>query len=175
MTRSKKPWPESVPAGPECHPLPDIYLSRRVWRIMSRMRHAEELDHLPWPVSGASCSGPGDLAGALRAAKNGDEDAFRTLNREIQPRLLRYVRTLVGDEAEDVTSEAWLRIAKDIAVFDGDIGGFRAGTAAVARRRAVGHRRGRGRRPGGGAPRRGGRGRPAADDAGRTARGARAT
>jgi RNA polymerase sigma-70 factor (ECF subfamily) len=136
---------------------------------MSRMRHAEELDHLPWPVSGASKPGPGDLTGALRAAKNGDEDAFRTLYREIQPRLLRYVRTLVGDEAEDVTSEAWLRIAKDIAVFDGDIGGFRAWTATIARHRALDHLRYRERRPVENAPFHEFRELPAADDTEKTA------
>jgi RNA polymerase sigma-70 factor (ECF subfamily) len=112
---------------------------------MSRVSHAEELDHPPWPASGTSW--PVDLDGALRAARNGDEDAFRTLYRQIQPRLLRYARTLVGDEAEDVTSEAWLHITKDIATFDGDIDGFRGWTATIARHRALDHLRYRKRRP----------------------------
>jgi RNA polymerase sigma-70 factor (ECF subfamily) len=118
-----------------------------VWRIMSRVSHAEELDHPPWLTGGAGTSRSVDLDGALRAARDGDEDAFRTLYRQIQPRLLRYVRTLVGDEAEDVTSEAWLHIAKDIATFDGDIDGFRGWTATIARHRALDHLRYRKRRP----------------------------
>jgi RNA polymerase sigma-70 factor (ECF subfamily) len=119
----------------------------RECRIMSRVSHAEDLDHLPWPAGGAGTSRPGDLDGVLRAARDGNEDAFRTLYRQIQPRLLRYVRTLVGDEAEDVTSEAWLHIARDIASFDGDIGGFRGWTATIARHRALDHLRYRKRRP----------------------------
>jgi RNA polymerase sigma-70 factor (ECF subfamily) len=114
---------------------------------MSRVSHAEDLDHPPWPASGAGTSRSVDLDGALWAARDGDEDAFRTLYRQIQPRLLRYVRTLVGDEAEDVTSEAWLHIAKDIATFDGDLDGFRGWTATIARHRALDHLRYRKRRP----------------------------
>jgi RNA polymerase sigma factor, sigma-70 family len=109
---------------------------------MSRVSHAEELDQPPWPTPR-----PVDLDGALLAARNGDEDAFRALYRHIQPRLLRYVRTLVGDEAEDVTSETWLHIARDIATFTGDIDGFRAWTATIARHRALDHLRHRKRRP----------------------------
>ena len=41
-----------------------------------------------------------------------DEDAFRVLYRTVQPGLLRYLRVLVGDDAEDVASEAWLQIAR---------------------------------------------------------------
>jgi RNA polymerase sigma-70 factor (ECF subfamily) len=69
------------------------------------------------------------------------------LYRHIQPRLVRYVRTLVGEEAEDVTSEAWLHIAKDITTFNGDIDGFRGWTATIARHRALDHLRHRNRRP----------------------------
>ncbi|GLY80841.1 DNA-directed RNA polymerase sigma-70 factor [Actinoallomurus iriomotensis] len=109
---------------------------------MSRVSHAEELDHPPWPATG-----PDDLGPALRAARDGNEDGFRTLYRQFHPRLLRYVRTLVGDEAEDVASEAWLHIARDITVFDGDAEGFRAWTATIARHRALDHLRRRRRRP----------------------------
>jgi RNA polymerase sigma-70 factor (ECF subfamily) len=109
---------------------------------MSRVSHAEKIDQPPWPTPR-----PVDLDGVLLAAREGDEDAFRALYRHVQPRLLRYVRTLVGDEAEDVTSEAWLHIARDIATFAGDIDGFRAWTATIARHRAVDHLRHRKRRP----------------------------
>ena len=90
---------------------------------------------------------PDHLNQALRAARDGDENAFRMLYRHIQPRLLRYVRTLVGDEAEDVTSEAWLQIAKDLASFRGNVDDFRRWTATIARNRALDHLRYRKRRP----------------------------
>jgi RNA polymerase sigma factor, sigma-70 family len=48
---------------------------------------------------------------------------------------------------KDVTSEAWLDIAKDIASFRGDIDGFRGWTATIARHRALDHLRYRRRRP----------------------------
>jgi RNA polymerase sigma-70 factor (ECF subfamily) len=117
------------------------------WPIMAHVSRAEEIGQSPRPSSGAGSSWRGDLDDALRAARNGDEDAFRTLYRQIQPRLLRYVRTLVGEEAEDVTSEAWLHVARDIASFDGDIEGFRGWTATIARHRALDHLRYRKRRP----------------------------
>ncbi|MFB9832977.1 RNA polymerase sigma factor [Actinoallomurus acaciae] len=109
------------------------------------MSHAEELHSPPWLTAEHEHEHEHDTM--LRAARDGDEDAFRTLYRQIHPRLLRYVRTLVGDDAEDVTSEAWLHIARDIATFDGDINGFRGWTATIARHRALDHLRHRRRRP----------------------------
>ncbi len=59
-----------------------------------------------------------ELTAAVLAAQGGDENAFRAVYRAVHPRLLGYVRTLVGDgDAEDVTSEAWLQIARDLDSF----------------------------------------------------------
>ncbi|MFD4787524.1 RNA polymerase sigma factor [Streptomyces sp. NPDC058459] len=89
-----------------------------------------------------------ELTAAVRAAQAGDETAFRTVYRAVHPRLLGYVRTLVGDlDAEDVTSEAWLQIARDLGRFDGDADRFRGWAARIARNRALDHIRMRGRRP----------------------------
>jgi RNA polymerase sigma-70 factor, ECF subfamily len=89
-----------------------------------------------------------ELTAAVRAAQEGDEHAFRTVYRAVQPRLLGYVRTLVPDaDAEDIASEAWLQIARDIANFRGDADRFRGWTARIARNRALDHIRMRGRRP----------------------------
>ncbi|MFI8190612.1 RNA polymerase sigma factor [Streptomyces sp. NPDC085946] len=89
-----------------------------------------------------------ELTAAVRAAQDGDETAFRTVYRAVHPRLLGYVRTLVGDpDAEDVTSEAWLQIARDLERFDGDADRFRGWAARIARNRALDHIRMRGRRP----------------------------
>ncbi|MEW2305101.1 RNA polymerase sigma factor [Streptomyces sp. NPDC006655] len=89
-----------------------------------------------------------ELTAAVRAAQDGDETAFRIVYRAVQPRLLGYVRTLVGDpDAEDVASEAWLQIARDLDRFSGDADRFRGWAARIARNRALDHIRMRGRRP----------------------------
>ena len=88
------------------------------------------------------------LTVAVQAAQNGDEAAFRTVYRAVHPRLLGYVRTLVGEaDAEDVASEAWLQITRDLARFSGDADRFRGWAARIARNRALDHIRMRGRRP----------------------------
>ena len=87
-----------------------------------------------------------DLADAVRRARDGDEDAFRVLYRDLQPRFLRYLRAIVGDDAEDVASETWLHIARGLTAFSGDSDGFRGWTATIARNRAADHLRQRGRR-----------------------------
>jgi RNA polymerase sigma-70 factor (ECF subfamily) len=66
----------------------------------------------------------------------------------VQPQLLQYVRSLVGPvDAEDVASEAWLQIARDLDRFSGDADRFRGWAARIARNRALDHIRMRGRRP----------------------------
>jgi RNA polymerase sigma-70 factor, ECF subfamily len=88
----------------------------------------------------------GDLSSLVSAAQEGDDEAFRALYRAVQPGLLRYLRALVGDDAEDVASEAWLQIARDLGSFRG-AQGFRAWAATIARNRALDHLRHRRRRP----------------------------
>ncbi|MEU4555604.1 RNA polymerase sigma factor [Micromonospora violae] len=86
-----------------------------------------------------------DLSEAVTAAQAGDEEAFRFLYRSLQPGLLRYLTVLVGAEAEDVASETWLQISRDLPSFTG--GEFRAWTVTIARNRAMDHLRRLRRRP----------------------------
>jgi RNA polymerase sigma-70 factor (ECF subfamily) len=88
-----------------------------------------------------------DLGAALSDACAGDEGAFRLLYRDMQPRLLRYLRALVGAEAEDVASETWLHVARDLHTFQGDTDGFRGWVTTIARHRATDHLRHARRRP----------------------------
>ncbi len=88
-----------------------------------------------------------DLSDAVRQAQEGDENAFRVLYRDLQPRFLRYLRVIVGDDADDVASETWLHIARGLKTFQGDSEGFRGWTATIARNRATDHLRQRQRRP----------------------------
>ena len=87
-----------------------------------------------------------DLSRLIRPAQRGDEEAFRGLYRAVQPGLLRYLRALVGDDAEDVASEAWLQIARDLPGLTGATG-FRGWALTVARNRAMDHLRHQRRRP----------------------------
>ncbi|MFD5030696.1 RNA polymerase sigma factor [Streptomyces sp. NPDC058220] len=88
-----------------------------------------------------------ELGIAVSLAQQGDEDAFATAYRLVHPGLLGYMRGLVGNDAEDVASEAWLEIARDLKRFRGDGGGFRGWTATIARNRALDHLRKQKRRP----------------------------
>lgn len=103
------------------------------------------------PVGNGSArteSSTGDhLTAAVVAAQAGDEEAFRQVYRAVQPLLLRYLRVLVKDAADDVASETWLQITRDLRTFHGDFDGFRGWAATIARHRAMDHLRWIGRRP----------------------------
>ncbi|MFD8815234.1 RNA polymerase sigma factor [Streptomyces sp. NPDC059627] len=89
----------------------------------------------------------GELGAAVVRAQDGDEAAFEAAYRIVQPGLLGYLRGVVGDDAEDVASDAWLEIARDLGRFKGDGAGFRGWTATIARHRALDHLRRRRVRP----------------------------
>jgi RNA polymerase sigma-70 factor (ECF subfamily) len=123
-------------------------------RMMARMGDTAELP-TGAPGSGAPHRGDrpteelpvGTLTVAVRRAQGGDEEAFRAVYRAVQPGLLRYLRALVGEDAEDVASEAWLQISRDLGSFRGDEDGFRGWAATVGRHRAMDHLRRQQRRP----------------------------
>jgi RNA polymerase sigma-70 factor (ECF subfamily) len=87
------------------------------------------------------------LADWLVRLRSGDQALFAALYRDTQPRLLRYATALVSQDAEDVTSEAWLQIARDLTSFHGDLMAFRGWAARIVRNRALDHLRARARRP----------------------------
>jgi RNA polymerase sigma-70 factor (ECF subfamily) len=119
--------------------------------MMSAMDNRDPTDRADGPAkaAGAPANGaePLDLGAAVASAQAGDEAAFRFLYRTVQPGLLRYLRALVGEEAEDVGSEAWSQIARDLASFTGDADAFRGWAATIARHRALDHLRRLRRRP----------------------------
>ncbi|MFJ8359069.1 RNA polymerase sigma factor [Streptomyces sp. NPDC093984] len=88
-----------------------------------------------------------ELGAAVARAQDGDEAAFAVVYRIVQPGLLGHLRGLVMDDAEDVASEAWLEIARDLGRFKGDGAGFRGWSATIARHRALDHLRRRRSRP----------------------------
>lgn len=103
--------------------------------------------HWPWVVHDVCMADRNANTAALRAAQRGDEYGFRLLYRDLQPQLLRYLRVLVGDDAEDVASEAWLQISRDFASFAGDLDDFRGWASTIARNRALDQLRRQRRRP----------------------------
>jgi RNA polymerase sigma-70 factor (ECF subfamily) len=91
--------------------------------------------------------GDEDLAEAVEAAARGDEAGFATLWRALQPAVLRYLRVIVHDAAEDVASETWLQVARDLHRFTGNSMAFRGWLFGIARHRALDQRRHAARRP----------------------------
>lgn len=109
---------------------------------MTRVHSAEEFGK-----ADSEAGRPGDKSREVRAAQRGDEAAFRALFRQVQPGLLRYLTVLVGEEAEDVASETWLQVTRDLATFNGDFDGFRGWVTTIGRNRALDLLRRRRRRP----------------------------
>ncbi len=78
----------------------------------------------------------------------GDDEAFRIMYRNIQPRLERYLTVLVGSaDAEDVASDTWAQAVRDLGTFSGNADGFRGWVTTIGRHRALDHLRAKGRRP----------------------------
>jgi RNA polymerase sigma-70 factor (ECF subfamily) len=93
-----------------------------------------------------AAGGHDDLRRCVVAAQQGDEQAFETLYVTVQPGVLRYLRGLVGADAEDVAAEAWLQIVRDLPRLR-DTQGFPGWAATIARNRALDHLRHHKRRP----------------------------
>lgn len=91
--------------------------------------------------------GGADLGGALARARSGDEAGFLELWRQLQPRLLRFLRALNCDDPDDVASETWLQVVRDLPSFSGGEEDFRRWLFTVGRHRAIDHARARQRRP----------------------------
>jgi RNA polymerase sigma-70 factor, ECF subfamily len=78
-----------------------------------------------------------EFARLLHAAQEGDEAAFTELFRAVQPRLLRYLRTVGGPLADDVAAETWLSVVRGLKGFRGDRAGWQSWVFTIARARLV--------------------------------------
>jgi RNA polymerase sigma factor (sigma-70 family) len=83
----------------------------------------------------------GALGDVVERARRGDEAAFAVIFREVNPMLVGYLRGLVGNEADDVASETWHDIVRDLRAFRGDGMSFRGWAATIGRHRAMDHLR----------------------------------
>ena len=88
-----------------------------------------------------------DFPAVLAAAQRGDEGAFTVLWRDGNPALLRYLKVIAPESAEDVTAETWVTVVRGLDRFRGGEDAWRAWLFTTARRRAVDAGRRRSRRP----------------------------
>ena len=84
----------------------------------------------------------------LAAAKKGDETAFTVLFRFAQPAVLRYLKVISRDRAEDLAGETWVQVVRGLGSFAAnEPQAFRAWVLSIARHRWLDDQRARGRRP----------------------------
>jgi RNA polymerase sigma factor (sigma-70 family) len=89
----------------------------------------------------------GESFGAvLAAARAGDPDSLEIIYRDLAPAVLGYLRAHGAAEPEDLGSEAFVGVVRNLARFRGDERAFRSWVFAIVHRRLVDERRRRGRR-----------------------------
>ena len=88
-----------------------------------------------------------DFARVLADAQGGSEDQFAVLWRDANPALLRYLRVLAPENAEDIAAETWVHVIRRLPRFIGDEAAWRAWLFTTARRRLIDQARLRKRHP----------------------------
>jgi len=84
---------------------------------------------------------PEDFEHLLILAKQGNEDAFAAIWRTFQPGLLRYLRVIGGQAADDLAADTWLQVTRKLSSFEGNDKAFRAWLFTIARHRHIDWRR----------------------------------
>jgi RNA polymerase sigma-70 factor (ECF subfamily) len=105
-----------------------------------------------WLRSGGLCADTqhvvgDDFAGVLADAQAGNDDQFAILWRDANPALLRYLRVLAPENAEDIAAETWVNVVRGLPRFIGDEAAWRAWLFTTARRRLIDQARLRKRHP----------------------------
>lgn len=83
----------------------------------------------------------------LTAAREGAEWAWRAIYSDLAPLVHGYLRSRGAREAEDLTGEVFLAIARDLGSFTGGEPSFRSWVLTVTHHRFLDERRAHGRRP----------------------------
>lgn len=94
----------------------------------ARLRGAQDTRDLGFPAT-------------LAAAGRGEHWALTELFRAYQPPLLRYLRAQEPSVADDLASEVWVAVARQMRRFVGDEAGFRSWLFTIGRCRLIEHRR----------------------------------
>ena len=87
------------------------------------------------------------FAELLAAAQDGDEKAFSRLWLDGNSALLRYLRVIAPEAAEDIAADTWVHVVRGLPRFRGDEAAWRAWLFTTARRRTADRARRRARRP----------------------------
>ena len=88
-----------------------------------------------------------DFDTRLRAAKSGAEWAWAAIYRDLAGPVAGYLANRGAAEPDDLTSETFLQIARNISTFEGNESAFRSWVFVIAHRRLIDSRRARQRRP----------------------------
>lgn len=128
------------PSCPSRRPAPEGAWSRG--RFAPLAKHAWRGSGTRGRYGGRVPVGP-EFDAVLAAAQAGAEWAVAVLFRDLQPALLRYLRSHLGNDAaaDDAAAEVWLAVARHLPGFRGDEGAFRGWTFTIARRRVIEERR----------------------------------
>jgi RNA polymerase sigma-70 factor, ECF subfamily len=87
------------------------------------------------------------LLAAAQRRTEGAEGAFSVLWHDANPALLRYLRVIAPEAAEDIAADTWVRVVRGLAAFRGDEPAWRAWLFTIARHQAIDEGRRRSRRP----------------------------
>jgi RNA polymerase sigma-70 factor (ECF subfamily) len=88
-----------------------------------------------------------NFSATLAAAQSGDDRAVAELWASLNHRVVRFLRVRAGDASEDIASETWLTVARDLHRFSGNEIEFRAWLFTIARSRLFDWQRREKRRP----------------------------
>ena len=87
------------------------------------------------------------FASVLTAARRGNAWAWEALYRDLAGPVLGYAKNRGSSDPEEVASETFLHMARDIHRFEGDEAGFRSWVFTIAHRRVIDQQRAQGRQP----------------------------
>jgi RNA polymerase sigma-70 factor (ECF subfamily) len=88
-----------------------------------------------------------DFTSILGGAKSGADWAWATIYRELVGPVTGYLAARGAEDPDDLASETFLQVARDIASFQGDESGFRSWLFTIAHHRLLDSKRAAGRRP----------------------------
>ncbi len=83
----------------------------------------------------------------LDRARMGDDEAWRSIYRDLAGPITGYLASRGVTDAEDLTGEVFLQVARDMHAFEGNESDFRSWVFVIAHRRAIDWRRAVSRRP----------------------------